>query len=542
MNQDPTPPVPVRVERAVEVAAVSDPSERVRVDRECNHGRVRRDGNARQGASATAVASVQSPERDRARGALLGLACGDAVGTTVEFLPPGTFPLVTDMVGGGPFHLLAGQWTDDTSMALCLAESIIDTRTLDLADQLRRYLLWSRDGYLSSNGSCFDIGGTTSWQLGRFERTGEPVDPSPDPESAANGSLMRLAPVPIAWHRDLERATDQSGESSRSTHAAQRPVDCCRLMGAMIAALIAGRPAEEVFAPTFWQWGDLHPQVAAIADGSFRLKEPPQIRGTGFCINALEAALWAVAGAHDFEDAVLRAVNLGDDADTTAAIAGQLAGACWGASGIPVGWLAKVAMGDRIVSLADTLFDLEAERESADATWRHDDSVHAWWVKPGTVLAGEYPTNRTGDADKLELLLDAGIRTFIDLTTPADGLTSYKEQLEVMAERRGLTVRHESRPIPDQSTTALDEYVATVELIRSEVAAGRPAYVHCWGGVGRTATVIGCLLAEETSSMASVLEKIGSLRAGTRKAPRRAPENDRQDQVIAAYIERWTHG
>lgn len=488
-----------------------------------------------------ATAGVE-PERDRARGALLGLACGDAVGTTVEFLPPGTFPLVTDMVGGGPFHLEPGQWTDDTSMALCLAESIVDTQTLDLADQLRRYVLWSQDGYFSPTGRCFDIGGTTSWQLRRFERTGEPVDPSPDPESAANGSLMRLSPVPIAWHRNLSDAADRSGESSRSTHAAQRPVDCCRLMGAMIAALIAGGTAEDVFSTSFWRWGPLDPQVAAIAAGSYRDKEPPQIRGTGFCIDALEAALWAVDGAHDFEDAVLRAVNLGDDADTTAAIAGQIAGARWGASTIPTGWLAKVAMGDRIVSLADTLFDLEDDGEQRGERWRNDEPVHAWWVQPGAVLAGEYPTNTTGDAHKLELLLDAGIRTFVDLTTPEDHLLPYRDQLEVMAGRRGLDLRHESRPIPDQSTTAMEDYVAIVDLVRSEVAAGRPTYIHCWGGVGRTATVVGCLLADDSSSTAEVLDKIRSLRAGTRKAPRRAPENDRQDQVIASYIERLTHG
>ena len=306
-----------------------------------------------------AATAVAEPERDRARGALLGLACGDAVGTTVEFMAPETFPPVTDLVGGGPFGLSPGQWTDDTSMALCLAESIVETRTLDLADQLRRYVRWQRHGHLSSTGRCFDIGATTSSQLRRFERTGTPIDPSPDPEAAANGSLMRLAPVPIAWRRDLGVAADRSGESSRSTHAARRPVDACRLMGAMIAALVAGRSFEAVSSPAFWQWGPLDPQVAAIAGGSYRGKEPPEIRGSGFCIDALEAALWAVHGADDARTAILRAVNLGDDADTTAAIAGQLAGARWGANSLPAGWLAKVSMGDLIVSLADQLFDLE---------------------------------------------------------------------------------------------------------------------------------------------------------------------------------------
>ena len=179
-------------------------------------------------------------ERDRARGALVGLACGDAVGTTLEFRAPGTFEPITDMVGGGPFRLAAGEWTDDTSMALCLAESIVDRGGLDLADNLRRYLLWRDHGYLSSNGRCFDIGMTVSGQLERFRQTGEAIDPHVDQEAAANGSLMRLAPVPIAWHRDLAVAVERSGESSRSTHPAQRPVDACRLLGAVVAALVGG--------------------------------------------------------------------------------------------------------------------------------------------------------------------------------------------------------------------------------------------------------------------------------------------------------------
>src|SRR4051812_3843246 len=117
---------------------------------------------------------------DRARGALLGLACGDAVGTTLEFRSPGSFEPITDMVGGGPFGLEPGEWTDDTSLALCLAESILDTGGHDPSDQLRRYLLWCDCGYLSSNGRCFDIGTTTSSQLERFRRTGEPTDPTPN--------------------------------------------------------------------------------------------------------------------------------------------------------------------------------------------------------------------------------------------------------------------------------------------------------------------------------------------------------------------------
>jgi len=212
--------------------------------------------------------------RDRAVGALLGLACGDAVGTTLEFRRPGTFEPISDMIGGGPFKLRAGEWTDDTSMALCLAESVLDREGLDPEDQLRRYLLWADEGYLSSNGRCFDIGITTRSQLERFRKTGVAHDSEVDEESAANGSLMRLAAVPIRWHRDVLEAVMRSGESSRTTHPAARPVDACRLLGGMVAALIGGAAADDVLAPDFWSWGPLHPALEEVARGSWPGKEP----------------------------------------------------------------------------------------------------------------------------------------------------------------------------------------------------------------------------------------------------------------------------
>lgn len=295
--------------------------------------------------------------RERSVGALVGLAAGDAVGTTLEFKRPGSFTPITDMVGGGPFGLKPGQWTDDTSMGMCLAESILEAGDLDPADQLSRYVNWWRDGYWSSTGECFDIGITTRSALSRFDRHGTVVDPVVDEDAAANGSLMRLASVPIRWHFDVALAAQRSGESSRTTHPAQRPVDACRLYGAMIAATISGQRIEEVLDPAFWRFGELHPEIAAIARGSWRTKSPPEIRGTGYVVAALEAALWSVAGADDFADAVLRAANLGDDADTTAAIAGQLAGARWGASGIPDDWQRKITEIDRITQIAQGLFE-----------------------------------------------------------------------------------------------------------------------------------------------------------------------------------------
>ncbi len=477
--------------------------------------------------------------RDRAIGALLGLAIGDAVGTALEFQPPGTFTPITDLVGGGPFRLEAGQWTDDTSMALCLAESLVDTGGMDLTDQLRRYVLWRDEGYLSSTGRCFDIGGTTTTQLSRFQRTGDAVDPSPDPDAAANGSLMRLAAVPIRWHQDLAEAAARSAESSRTTHAALRPVDTCRVLGAMVAALIVGQPADDVFSPDFWQFGDLDPQVEAIVRGSWKDKEPPAIRGSGFCIDALEAAIWAVAGAADHRDAVLRAANLGDDADTTAAIAGQLAGARWGASGITAEWRTKVAMASRIESLAERLFAMGSEG-GATGRWGHDDAVHAWWVEPGRVLAGEYPGTLDDPAStalKVNLLVDAGVRTFVDLTEAGE-LQPYDGVVAAVAANRNLDLRHRRFPIRDVSVLADDAgYDEIVDAIRTEADRGA-AYVHCWGGVGRTGTVVGCLLVDGGHDHDVALQRLAALRAGTRKDDRTAPEAVEQVEVLRRRAER----
>jgi ADP-ribosyl-[dinitrogen reductase] hydrolase len=481
----------------------------------------------------------QAIVRDRARGALLGLAVGDAVGTAVEFRAPGTFEPVRDMVGGGPFGLEPGQWTDDTAMALCLAESLVERGGHDPADQMRRYLRWWREGYFSATGRCFDIGGTTRQQLARFAETGEPHDPHVDEEAAANGSLMRLAPVAIRWSHDPETAVEQAAASSRPTHSARRPVDACRVLGAMTAALVRGESAQSVVAPQFWIYGPLHEAVEAVTRGSWRGKEPPRIKGTGYCVAALEAAIWAVAGAVDFRDAILRAANLGDDADTTAAIAGQLAGAMYGASGIPGDWLGRLAMRERIESLADALHRAAVGER---LLWEHELELHGWWAdSEGRILAGEYPGHRNDPAAtrrKLSLLVDAGIGTIIDLTDDADRLHPYAADLEAIAAARGIEVRRVSHPIPDLGVTTPDHYERIVADISQALAIGRKVYVHCWGGVGRTGTVVGIWHVSRGHDVEQALNCIRVARSGTRKAGRAAPENDEQVNAIRAAAER----
>lgn len=297
-------------------------------------------------------------ERERFRGALLGLACGDALGTTVEFKGRGTFTPLEDMVGGGTFGLRAGDWTDDTSMALCLARSLVETGRFDIRDQMDRYVRWWREGYLSSTGTCFDIGVATQAALRKYCATGDPFSGSMDAYSAGNGSLMRLAPVPMFCAPDAAASIHFSAESSRPTHPCDEAVDACRLFGAMLARALEGADRETILAA----WGDfanakwpLAPSIDAIARGAYRAKRESEIRGSGYVVASLEASLWSFATTASYREAVLRAANLGEDADTTAAICGQIAGAFYGETGIPEDWRKKIAMRALIEETADAL-------------------------------------------------------------------------------------------------------------------------------------------------------------------------------------------
>jgi ADP-ribosylglycohydrolase len=294
----------------------------------------------------------------------LGLAVGDALGTTVEFEAPGSFPPLTDIVGGGPFNLEIGQWTDDTSMALCLAESLIEQKGFDPVDQLTRYLRWYRKGHLSSTGRCFDIGGTVRKALEKFEKTHEPYCGATNPDSAGNGSIMRLAPVPMFYAKKPLEAIDRSGESSRTTHGTATAVDACRYFGALIVGALNGAGKEKLLSdhyspiPGYWKEKPLAKGIDEIASGSFKHKNPPEIVGSGYVVKSLEAALWAFYKSNSFQEGCLLAVNLGDDADTTGAVYGQLAGAFYGEQSIPESWRSRLIHYNLIKSFAEQIFEL----------------------------------------------------------------------------------------------------------------------------------------------------------------------------------------
>jgi ADP-ribosyl-[dinitrogen reductase] hydrolase len=283
--------------------------------------------------------------RDRAIGAFVGLAIGDAVGTTLEFQTRGRFEPITDMVGGGPFHLKPGEWTDDTSMALCLADSLIAREgRVDAKHLLASFWRWRELGENSVTGQCFDIGYATRNAIDAFERDGVLLNNGAE-HMQANGSIMRLAPsVLCATGRIHARELAQA--QGRTTHAASVPDRCCAEL-----------------AETLWDLIETGVLPDTVLD--LRYKRRGEIVSSGHAPATLDAARWCVATTSDFREAVLLAANLGDDADTVGAVTGQIAGARYGFAGIPQDWRAKLAWHDHIIDLAERLWNLRANPPNA---------------------------------------------------------------------------------------------------------------------------------------------------------------------------------
>lgn len=336
----------------------ADPEDAIQRVREARPGAIEtveqeRHVQSQRSISERQPSTTQDAIWDRAVGAMVGLAVGDAIGTTVEFRQRGTFDPVTDMVGGGPFDLRPGEWTDDTSMTLALGESLIACGGLDERDLLERFLRWFHDGENSVKGYCFDIGNATAAALRAFHQTGDIHAASADPRNGGNGSIMRLAPVAVRHWNNPDRLRDAARRQSATTHPAAEPVDASEALALVLANAIRGMPLTDLMSASY---GPYTPKVQAVVDGSWRGKHRDAIRSSGYVIDTLEAAIWAVASSGSFEDSVLRAINLGDDADSVGAVCGQLAGAFYGLSGIPERWRTTLAWNDRIEGLADRLF------------------------------------------------------------------------------------------------------------------------------------------------------------------------------------------
>jgi ADP-ribosyl-[dinitrogen reductase] hydrolase len=297
--------------------------------------------------------------QERYRGAMMGLAVGDALGVPAEFQSRGSFPKITEMIGGGVFSLNPGEWTDDTSMALCLGKSLIDNNGFDAKDQMDKYWSWIEAGYMSSNGRMFDIGDTTSEALCKYRKTGDPMAGEDNPKRAGNGSLMRLAPIPLFFSGNNNDHVKYAAFMSSTTHATKTCIASCVFFSHLIWKSLWGLQKSDIFKEDADRWfTKLTPDIHLnIASGAYQNKTEGQIKSTGYVIHTLEAALWSFYTTNTFEEGCIKAVNLGDDADTTGAVYGQLAGAYYGFDSIPKRWLDKVVLSDIIIDIADKLYE-----------------------------------------------------------------------------------------------------------------------------------------------------------------------------------------
>ncbi|HEY5559970.1 MAG TPA: ADP-ribosylglycohydrolase family protein [Steroidobacteraceae bacterium] len=295
-----------------------------------------------------AMAAAASDRRDRFRGLLIGLAAGDALGHAAHGLP-------------------AGAWADKTAMALCLAESLVARQGHDAADQVESYCAWQHTGRWSSTGACIGISAATSRALATARWTGKPCAGSHDPAHADPEPLARIGPA-VAWHlADPRAAIDAAIRCARVTHQAPQTLDAVRYFAALLAGALAGADKSELLTPMYsplpgyWGTALLQTRVMEVAGGSWRGRMPRSIvSGRNAAAAALEAALWAFESGHDLSQCLEAAASRGSDPNTVAAMVGQLAGAHYGASGLPSAWRGSLARGAEIEALADALHDAVA--------------------------------------------------------------------------------------------------------------------------------------------------------------------------------------
>ncbi len=306
--------------------------------------------------------------RDRYHGVMLGLAVGDALGASVQYRAPGSFTPLGDMLGGGPFEMPRGGWTDDTAMALCLAESLVERGDFDPADQATRYRLWQREGHLTSTGQCIGITAAVAQALATSKWSGKPFAGSHDPARLDKDALSRVAPVVLFYLAEPRAAVEFAAEAARTTDQSPILLDACRYFASLLVGALLGASRQQLLSPGYtpvedlWRQRPLKPAIAAVAAGSYRNKAPPDVHGGGGVVEALEAVLWVLGHSQSFREGALLAANLGLDSDVTGALFGQLGGALYGVAAIPPGWRSALLKRELIEQLTDRLLAASLEK------------------------------------------------------------------------------------------------------------------------------------------------------------------------------------
>ncbi len=513
--------------------------------------------------------------QDQLHAALIGSVTGDALGVPVEFRSREERKRdpVHGMRAYGTHHQPAGTWSDDSSMLLCLAESITGTGW-NLEDQMSRYAQWLTEGYMTPYGKVFDIGGATRAAIGRFRAGTKAVRcGGRDERDNGNGSLMRCLPAALYFAGSPdEMLAAAMDEASRLTHAHPRSRLACVFFGFLVSDLLRRtgtgsdtNPARATETPAGMAAHAAETALQAVAAASQRLEAlavsgslPEELSGelrsltrlrsgllhtfpeheiqsSGYVVDTLEAAVWCLCTASSYRDCVLAAVNLGEDTDTTACVAGGLAGLLWGRQSIPDEWTATIA-GDKRVYELTTAF---ARVATSPAPFEN-----AYTVLPGKLLAGQYPRDidDVSSRRKIAGLFDAGVTLCIDLTEENEhGLKPYTFLLEETARTRRARCGHSRFAIPDMGVCGENRLRDIHAAIDSALEAGGTVYVHCWGGHGRTGLVIGTWLVSHGLTRANgAVDTLTALRKDMPNGQHPSPETSAQIGMLMTWPHRYS--
>lgn len=301
------------------------------------------------------------------KSALFGIAVGDALGVPVEFNSRETIAQnpVTDMIGYGTYNLPKGTWSDDSSLTFCLAEAL--TKDFDLQAIGGNFVKWFYENYWTARGEVFDIGIATKEAIERLSK-GERPDLAGNFEESSNGngSLMRILPLLFyVKNKPINERYQITKQVSSITHAHIRSVIACFYYLEFAKQILEGHDKFETYRllqssiPEFLKSLSINPNEISLFDRLFKgnIFELPEneIQSSGYVLYTLEASIWCLLTTDNYHDAVLKAVNLGSDTDTTAAVTGGLAGLLYGFDNIPPDWLQNLARFNDIENLVSRM-------------------------------------------------------------------------------------------------------------------------------------------------------------------------------------------
>jgi ADP-ribosylglycohydrolase len=301
-------------------------------------------------------------------GGLLGLCIGDSLGVPVEFTSREKLKLfpVVDMMGFGTFDQPMGTWSDDSSLSFCLAESLCEG--YNIQDIANKFVKWYKEGYWTAHGEMFDIGNTTLQAIQNIEKGYKPQEAGgKEVYENGNGSLMRILPL-VFYINKYEKSVNKFKiihDVSALTHGHLRSKISCSIYIEFALNLLKGDTPLNAYKKTkstivgFYQQSKYYSELSnfsRILENDISQLEEYQIRSTGYVIDTLEASIWCLLKNNSYKGTVLTAVNLGEDTDTTATVAGGLAGIYYEVDNIPQNWVEKIARKDDILDLALKLY------------------------------------------------------------------------------------------------------------------------------------------------------------------------------------------